>query len=193
MSTTVPQRLVSLTSALGAHGIDAFLAWHPVTMGYLHNFHEGAIERFLALCLHKDGRSAIICPSLSATQAARAGMVDIRSWRDGEDPLVLFGQLAEEWGLKSAIIAVDDEMPAHMLLAMQMVLPAALFRTGGEILGSLQFSPAFDPNFDFFNPNYEKTFDYLNEAPTVAAGNNYVAIYFEDKKQLSVFRFTEGQ
>lgn len=137
MSTTVPQRLSALSSSLGAHGIDAFLAWHPVTMGYLHNFHEGAIERFMALCLHKDGRSAIICPSLSATQAARAGLQDIRSWRDGEDPLALFIKLAEEWDLKSAIIAVDDDMPAHMLLAMQMALPAALFRTGGEILGSL--------------------------------------------------------
>lgn len=137
MSTTAPSRLLSLNSALDAWGIDAFLAWHPVTMGYLHNFHEGAIERFMALCLHRDGRSAIICPSLSATQAARAGIQDIRSWRDGEDPLALFMQLAEEWGLKSAIIAVDDEMPAHMLLAMQMALPAALFRTGGEILGSL--------------------------------------------------------
>lgn len=144
MSTSAPQRLSSLTAALGDHGIDAFLAWHPVTMGYLHNFHEGAIERFMALCLHRDGRSAIICPSLSATQAARAGLQDIRSWRDGEDPLVLFGKLAEEWDLKSAIIAVDDEMPAHMLLAMQMALPAALFRTGGEILGSLMRVKAAD-------------------------------------------------
>lgn len=144
MSTAAPSRLLSLNSALDAWGIDAFLAWHPVTMGYLHNFHEGAIERFMALGLHRDGRSAIICPSLSATQAARAGIKDIRSWRDGEDPLALFMQLAEEWNLKSAIIAVDDEMPAHMLLAMQMALPAALFRTGGEILGSLMRVKAED-------------------------------------------------
>ncbi len=87
-------------------------------------------------------------------------------------------------------IAIDNL--TAFVVTMESQLLAVNINTG-EILGSLQFSPAFDPNFDFFNPNYEKTFDYLNEAPTVAAGNNYVAIYFEDKKQLSVFHFTGGQ
>lgn len=106
-------------------------------MGYLHNFHEGAIERFLALCVNRDGRTAIICPSLSATQARRAGITDVRSWRDGEDPMALFEQLTDEWNLRTAIIAVDDELPAHMLLAMQAALPAALFKPGGEVISGL--------------------------------------------------------
>lgn len=137
MPTTAASRLPRLSQALLDAGADAFFAWHPVTMGYLHNFHEGAIERFLALGVHKDGRTAIICPSLSETQARRAGIPDVRSWRDGEDPIALFASLAEEWSLRSAVIAVDDELPAHMLLAMQTALPAALFRPGGDVINAL--------------------------------------------------------
>lgn len=137
MATVVGGRIQSLTKSLEEAGTDAFFAWHPVTMGYLHNFHEGAIERFLTLAIHRDGRTAIICPSLSETQAKRAGLTDIRSWRDGEDPLALFNQLADEWNLRTAIIAVDDELPAHMLLAMQAALPAALFKSGGDSICAL--------------------------------------------------------
>ncbi len=137
MLPIVDARLQTLTAALGEAGTDAFFAWHPVTMGYLHNFHEGAIERFLALGIHRDGRTSIICPSLSATQARRAGITDIRSWRDGEDPLALFHHLADEWNLRTAIIAVDDELPAHMLLSMQAALPAALFKPGGDTISAL--------------------------------------------------------
>ena len=137
MPTTAANRLPRLAKALDTSGFDAFFAWHPVTMGYLHNFNEGAIERFLALCVNRDGRTAIICPSLSATQARRAGITDVRSWRDGEDPLILFDQLVDEWNLRTAIIAVDDELPAHMLLAMQAALPAALFKSGGEVISAL--------------------------------------------------------
>lgn len=137
MPTTAANRLPRLAKALGDSGFDAFFAWHPVTMGYLHNFNEGAIERFLALCVNRDGRTAIICPSLSVTQARRAGITDVRSWRDGEDPLALFDRLADEWNLRTAIIAVDDELPAHMLLAMQAALPAALFKSGGDVISGL--------------------------------------------------------
>lgn len=137
MSILAHTRLANLAAALDEAGADAFFAWHPVTMGYLHNFHEGAYERFLALGFHRDGRVAMVCPSLSATQACRAGIKDIRSWRDGEDPLRLFADLADEWNLRTGIIALDDEMPAHMVLGMQSVLPAALFKAGGETINAL--------------------------------------------------------
>jgi outer membrane protein assembly factor BamB len=48
----------------------------------------------------------------------------------------------------------------------------------GQVLSTLMFFPGFSSDFD-----------YLNNAPSVAAGNSYVAVYFKDQKQLSVFRF----
>jgi Xaa-Pro aminopeptidase len=48
-----------------------------------------------------------------------------------------FRELAEEWNLRSAIIYVDADLPAHMLLRMQEVLPAALFKSGAELISGL--------------------------------------------------------
>ncbi len=130
-------RVASLASALKEAGLDALFGWSPVTMGYLHGFKEGAHERFLTLAIHADGRVRLICPALSESQARRAGIEDIHSWRDGEDPLPLFERLGDDWNLRSGILGVDDELPAQMLLKMQGVLPAALFKAGGPVVSSL--------------------------------------------------------
>lgn len=130
-------RLNQLAKQLQENGVDAFFAWDAVTLGYLHDFNEGAAERFSTMAINAEGKTAMICPALSVNQAVRAGISNIRSWRDGEDPLALFKQLSEEWNLKSAIVAVDPEMPARMLLGMQSVLPAALFRHGENLVEAL--------------------------------------------------------
>lgn len=130
-------RISKLANQLKDNGIDAFFGWDAVTLGYLHGFNEGAGERFSTVALHADGRTAMICPALSVNQASRAGIQNIRAWRDGEDPLALFRQLADEWNLKSSIVSVDAEMPARMLLDMQSVLPAALFKHGDSLVSSL--------------------------------------------------------
>lgn len=118
-------------------GVDCFLAQAPVTMGYLHGFYESGHERFMTLAVSAHAEVRLICPALSESQAKRAGIQDVRGWKDGENPLALFEQLASDWCLRSAIIAVDDEMPAQMLLKMQSALPAALFRPGQAVLAEL--------------------------------------------------------
>lgn len=137
MQTAERTRIERLTKELESAGVDAFLAWSPVTMSYLHGFGEGGGERFLTLAIRNEGDVRMICPALSETQAKRAGIPDVRSWRDGEDPHALFRELADDWNLCSAIIAVDDELPAQMLLRIQEAIPAAMFRTGSEILSKL--------------------------------------------------------
>lgn len=131
-------RIERLAGILQELGIDAYFAQTSVSMRYLADFGENAHERFLALCIRSTGECRLICPALSAEQARRAGIQDIRPWRDGEDPLALFGQIADDWNLRSGIMAVDDAMPAQMLLSMQSVLPAALFRAGQPVLGRLR-------------------------------------------------------
>jgi Xaa-Pro dipeptidase len=126
-----------LAQGVEQSGADAFFAWHPVSMGYLHGFRENAHERFMSLAIRASGEIVLIAPALSATQASRAGIRDVRSWGDGEDPMLLFAQLAQEWNLRSGILLVDDEMPSHMLLRMQETLPAALFKAGQEVLSNL--------------------------------------------------------
>ena len=131
------ERLEQLADALRRAGIDALLCSSPITMGYLHGFFEGGHERFLTLAVHRDGRSCLICPGLTETQARRCGIEEIRAWKDGEDPLALFRNLAEGWGLAAGVVAVDDDMPAAQLLAIQGVLPRAGFRPGQPVLAQL--------------------------------------------------------
>lgn len=135
--TAFGTRLERLAHALTTEGIDAFFATSPITMGYLRGYFEDGHERFLTLAINSDGRSRLICPALSASQARRAGIADIASWRDGEDPLIHLATLADEWNLRSGILAVDDEMRAQILLKMQGTLPAALFKPGQAILSRL--------------------------------------------------------
>src|SRR5688572_17305350 len=137
MPTSTSSRIGRLADQLRAGGADVFFATSPITMGYLQGFFEGGGERFLTLAVRSDGQMRMICPALSANQAKRTGIEDVRPWRDGEDPLAHFRQLAEDWNLRSAIVAVDDEMPAHMLLSMQETLPAALFKPGQEAVAKL--------------------------------------------------------
>lgn len=130
-------RIQKLAEALRTVGWDAFFACNPVSMSYLQGYGEDPHERFLTIAISAKGQVVMICPSLSETQARRTGLTDIRTWRDGENPLALFDQLADEWDLKGGILAVDDTMPAHMLLRMQDVAPGALFKPGDEVLSTI--------------------------------------------------------
>jgi Xaa-Pro aminopeptidase len=127
-------RVAALAQILQQEGVDAFLAWSPITMGYLANFEEHSIERFLTLAIRSTGETHLICPALTVNQARRAGIQSLDGWKDGENPHALFEALAERWNLQSAIIAVDDEMPARLLLELQSILPAGLFKSGQEML-----------------------------------------------------------
>ncbi len=131
------ERVARLAQQLQADGIDAYFAARPIPMGYLHGLFEEGHERFFTLAISSSGSVRLICPALAANQARRCWIEDIASWRDGEDPLALFRELAAEWGLKTGILAVDDDMPARMLLQMQEALPAALFKPGQSILSQL--------------------------------------------------------
>ncbi len=130
-------RVARLAECLKEEGVDAFFAQTPTSLGYLQGFPEDAHERFMALGINSKGDVVLISPALSATQAKRVGIIDIRPWTDNESPLALFESLAQEWNLRSSVIAVDDHMPAKMLLDMQATLPAALFKAGQSILGQL--------------------------------------------------------
>lgn len=134
----VATRITKLAQALGDRGLDAAIFSTPVAMGYLHGLFEGAHERFMALCVRANGDCCLICPGLSAAQATRVGIQDIRPWSDGEDPMQLVKALAAQWNLGPAVIGVDEYLPAMHLLSLQDTLPAALFRSAGQVLADIR-------------------------------------------------------
>jgi len=121
-------RIDRLATELRGAGVDALVLNSPVNMGYLHGFTEGGGERFLTMSVRADCNVRMICPALSENQARRCGLEDVRTWKDGEDPMAHFAQLVDDWGLASGVIAVDDEMPAQYLLPMQRVAPGATYQ-----------------------------------------------------------------
>lgn len=94
----------------------------------------------LVMLIRPEGEPAMIVPSLSRTHAEKTGINDIRDWKDGEDAGALFESLALEWGLRTAVVGVDDEIPAAILLRMQTALPAALFKPAGDVMAEARKS-----------------------------------------------------
>src|SRR5688572_31235908 len=131
-------RVNRLQQILGEAGVDAYFACTPVSMGYLTGFFEAPHERLTLIAFRPNGTPAMIAPSLSETHAKHTEIGDLRVWKDGDEPTEVFAGLAEDWGLKTAVIGVDDEMPAAFLLALQAALPAALFKPAGEQLAQLR-------------------------------------------------------
>lgn len=131
-------RVEQLARVLREREVEAIFLQSKVAMGYLHGFFESGHERFLTLGVHADGRVAMIAPSLSVAQAERAGITQIRAWADGEDHKQLFAELAEEWNLQGNSVAVENAMPASMLLDMQGVLPTTRFLAGSELIGAVR-------------------------------------------------------
>jgi Xaa-Pro aminopeptidase len=123
---------------LAEAGIDAYFACTPVSMGYLADFFEDPHERLTAIAIRPAGEPAMIAPALSKSHASLTGIADLRTWSDGEEPAELFRSLAEDWGLRTGVLGVDDEMPANFLIPMQAMMPAALFRSAGEVMASLR-------------------------------------------------------
>ncbi len=135
MEPKYQNRIEKMQQALTDQGIDAFFASTPVTMGYLANFHEGGWERMLLLGIAPNEAPAMLIPALSHTQAQETtGLTDLTTWSDGEDPGLKFADWADRWGLRTGVIAVDDEMSASYLLRMQQALPAALFKPGTPLI-----------------------------------------------------------
>jgi Xaa-Pro aminopeptidase len=131
-------RLSRFQQIISDAGIDAYFACTPVSMGYLTGFFEDPHERMTLIALRPEGEPAMIAPSLSETHARHTSIADLRTWKDGEDPAEVFAGLAEDWGLKTGVLGVDDETPAAFLLPMQSALPAALFKSAGGQMAQLR-------------------------------------------------------
>jgi Xaa-Pro dipeptidase len=92
-------------------GAAAAYVTDPTSIAYLTGFHAEPMERLMALAVRPTGATLIV-PGLEtdAASAAAAG-VEVRGWRDGEDPHAL---VAEALGTGRPRLAVETE---HLTLA----------------------------------------------------------------------------
>lgn len=130
-------RAKRLAGVLRESGTSAFFATAAPTMRYLAGLAEEGGMRLLTCAFSAQGAIRFIGPSLSANQAQRAGLGDVRAWNDGVGPDKLVKELAADWGLAGTTVAVDNETRAEHLLHLQELMPDTRFVPGGPLISRL--------------------------------------------------------
>jgi len=133
-------RIQNLQSTMLKQGVDLFLAATQVNMGYLTGFQEPPLERMMFIAVPREGEPGWFVPSLSreSTESNPAGWQVRYVWHDSEGPEKHLERFRQDWNAETAVIAVDDEMPAGFLLKLQEMIPAALFRPGNEVIAKVR-------------------------------------------------------
>jgi len=126
---------------MGNREVDYLLISPSADLLYLTGYDALNLERPTLLALPRSGDPFFLVPHLEEEKArAAAPSIEVRAWRDTEDPWALLRA-----GLTDApcTIAVADGMRATFVLAIQDTLPRARVRPAGAVIGALrQFKEA---------------------------------------------------
>jgi Xaa-Pro aminopeptidase len=156
-ATRHEQRLGRAREKLPAEDASALLVGVGADLQWLTGYAAHQLERLTMLVLPAAGRATLIVPrlELAAAQsctAARAGLVDLVSWEETEDPFDLVGRLLEAsdsrpeiqlgalggtWGRLGGLL-VSDRLWASFLLRIQAVVPEAAFGLASSVLAGLR-------------------------------------------------------
>ncbi len=131
------RRLARARERAGAAGLDGLILSPSPDLIYLAGYDAPLLERLTALILRATADPVLIVPELERPRAASspAGqLVEIRSWRDGEDAYELARMLI---GAGHAFGASDRMWAAHLLL-LQESLPDAKFVPSSLVLSPLR-------------------------------------------------------
>ena len=130
-------RLARARERAGAAGLDGLILSPSPDLIYLAGYDAPLLERLTVLVLRAAAEPVLIVPELERPRAASspAGqLVEIRSWRDAEDPYELVRTLI---GAGHAYGASDRMWAAHLLL-LQESLPDAKFVPSSTVLSPLR-------------------------------------------------------
>ncbi|HEX2068620.1 MAG TPA: Xaa-Pro peptidase family protein [Actinomycetota bacterium] len=130
-------RLARAREGAGAAGLDGLILSPSPDLIYLAGYDAPLLERLTVLVLRTTADPVLIVPELERPRAASspAGqLVEIRSWRDGEDAYELVRTLI---GAGHAYGASDRMWAAH-LLQLQEALPDAKFVPSSTVLSALR-------------------------------------------------------
>jgi Xaa-Pro aminopeptidase len=121
----------------GAAGVAALVVTPGSDLVYLTGYAPMPLERLTALVLPIEREPLLVVPELErpGALASPAGeLLEVRGWRDGEDPYALVAELLPDEGA----VAVSDQTWATHVLALQRARPGVRFTTVGEALPLLR-------------------------------------------------------
>lgn len=143
------ERLDAVREHLRPVGAGAVLVGPGADLLYLAGYDAPALERLTLLVVPAEGDVVLIVPRLErepaeASAAARAGLAEVRSWEETEDPVRL---VADALGAGRAPVGsprspgrllVGDRLWATFLLRLEEVFPEARFGRASEVLRALR-------------------------------------------------------
>ena len=143
------ERLSHAREAAEDAGLDALLVGVGADLRYLAGYAAMPLERLtlLAVPAAATARPVLIAPRLEATPArscpaAAIGAVDVATWEETEDPMLLVAAvLAAAAGRPAAelgAVAVSDGMRAAFVLGLQRIMPGARFSLASSVLRRLR-------------------------------------------------------
>lgn len=116
------------------HGIDALLVTPGADLRYLTGYAAKPLERLTCLVLTRRGAQLVV-PGLERAAAEAAGVaMPIVTWSELDDPFALVAELVGG----AEVVAVDDQMWASRVFALQEALPETGFVLGGQLVSALR-------------------------------------------------------
>src|SRR5262245_8226058 len=113
--TTSPsaERLERARKEMAGRGVDALLVGPSADFRYLTGYLPPPLERLTMLVLPAQGDAALVVPELEAPLAVEhLGDLDleVRAWRDQEDPVELVRDTLSSAGTAGGRVAVGDQL-----------------------------------------------------------------------------------
>lgn len=128
-------RLDRVRDVVVHHGLDALLITPGADLRYASGYAAKPLERLIALVVRANGDPILVAPELEVPAARAAGItLEIHTWGETDDPFAVVADLLPD----ARTVAVDDEMWAARVFALQRALPQATFSAGGALVSELR-------------------------------------------------------
>lgn len=127
-------RLSRARDSLARHDIDALLVTPGADLRYLTGYAAIPLERLTCLVVGQESTHLVV-PALERAAAEAAGVpMPIVTWGETDDPYAVVAALVGEAG----VVAVDDQMWASRVFALQEALSSADLVLGGALISHLR-------------------------------------------------------
>lgn len=150
-------RIARAQSLLLAQDASALLIGVGAELQWLTGYAAHALERLTMLVIPAHGKASLVVPRLELaaareSTAGEAGLVDLVTWEETEDPFELIARLLDEsdsrpeiqlgalggaWGRLGGLL-VSDRLWATFLLRLQAAIPDAAFGLASTVVSDLR-------------------------------------------------------
>lgn len=119
---------------MATRGVGTLLVTPGADLRYLTGYHAKPLERLTCLVLPAQGDATLVVPALELAAARAAGVeVEVATWGETDDPFALVAGLVPD-----GLVAVDNQMWAERVLALQERMPTAELTLAGPTITALR-------------------------------------------------------